>query len=126
VITELHERKPAAGGLILLDMKTLMRPSVVIVLLLGVIEPAQAGPRRADKHMYPRATTYESNGSRLLVRKVQRALAEDGYYVGSTGGEFGYETRSAIRRYRRDHGLPIVGKIDEAFLRTLGFQERDI
>jgi peptidoglycan hydrolase-like protein with peptidoglycan-binding domain len=107
-------------------MKTLILPSVVMVLLLGVVEPAQAGPRKTDKHMYPRSTTYESNGSRLLVRKVQRALAEDGYYVGSTGGEFGYETRAAIRRYRRDHGLPIVGKIDDLFLRTLGFQKSDI
>ena len=72
-------------------MKILILASVVTILLLGVSAPAQAEPRRTDRNMYPRATTYESNGSRLLVRKVQRALAEDGYYVGSTSGEFGYE-----------------------------------
>ena len=121
MITELHEPIRQRGSNTL-DMKTLILPGVVIVLLLGVIEPRQPGPRSTDKHMYPRSTTYESNGSRLLVRKVQRALAEAGYYVGSTSGEFGYETRSAIRRYRRDHGLPIVRKIENLFLRTLGFQ----
>ena len=28
----------------------------------------------------------------------------------------------AVRRYRRDHGLPITGKIDATLLRTLGFR----
>jgi hypothetical protein len=108
-------------------MKTLIIPSLLIVVLLGFIQPAQAGSRRTNSDSYyPGWTTYESNGSRLLVRKVQRALEEDGYYVGDDGGQFGYETRAAVRRYRRDHGLPIVGKIDELFLRTLGFKERDL
>lgn len=108
-------------------MKTLIIPSLFIVVLFGFIQPAQAGSRKTDSHSYyPGRTTYESNGSRQLVRKVQRALEEDGYYVGDDGGQFGYETRAAVRRYRRDHGLPIVGKIDELLLRTLGFQERDL
>jgi peptidoglycan hydrolase-like protein with peptidoglycan-binding domain len=108
-------------------MKTLIIPSLLLVVLLGFAQPAQAGSRKTDSHSYyPHQTTYESNGSRLLVQKVQRALEEDGYYVGDNGGQFGYETRSAIRRYRRDHGLPIVGKIDDLFLRTLGFQDRDL
>jgi peptidoglycan hydrolase-like protein with peptidoglycan-binding domain len=108
-------------------MKTLMLPGVLIVLLLGVIPPAQAGQRKTDESsFYPRLTAYESNGTQELVRKVQRALEEDGYYVGDTSGQFGYETRAAVRRYRRDHGLPIVGKIDALFLRTLGFQQREI
>ena len=104
-----------------------MLPTLLGVVLLGFIQPAQAGSRRTDSDSYyPHLTTYESNGSRLIVRKVQRALEEDGYYVGGDEGYFGYETRTAIWRYRRDHGLPIVGKIDELFLRTLGFQERDL
>jgi peptidoglycan hydrolase-like protein with peptidoglycan-binding domain len=108
-------------------MKTLIIPSLLTVVLLAFIPPTQAGSRRTDhRSYYPDQTTYESNGSRLIVRKVQRALEEDGYYVGDTGGQFGYETRAAVRRYRRDHGLPIVGKIDELFLRTLGFQDRDL
>lgn len=108
-------------------MKTLIIPGLVIVALLGFVQPAQAGSRKTDRSSsYPGLTTYESNGTRQLVRKVQRALEEDGYYVGDDGGQFGYETRAAVRRYRRDHGLPIVGKIDEQFLRTLGFQDRDL
>ena len=108
-------------------MKTLLLPSVLIALLLGVIQTAQAGQRKTDdSSYYPSLTTYESNGTREMVRKVQRALEEDGYYVGDTSGQFGYETRTAVRRYRRDHGLPIVGKIDDLFLRTLGFQQHEI
>jgi hypothetical protein len=42
--------------------------------------------------------------------------------VGDNSGNFCFETRVAIRRYRRDHGLPIIGKIDATLLRTLGFR----
>ena len=107
-------------------MKKLTLSGLIIVALLGVIEPAQAdSPGAFERLYYPRDTAYDSSGRNAIVRKVQRALEEDGYYVGVNTGEFCFETRAAVRRYRRDHGLPIVGKIDELFLRTLGFQERD-
>jgi peptidoglycan hydrolase-like protein with peptidoglycan-binding domain len=96
--------------------------SGLLVALLGIIAPAQAGPRTIGENVfYPENYAYDSAGRSLIVRKVQLALEEDGYYVGDHSGEFGFETRQAVRRYRRDHGLPIVGKIDEDLLRTLGF-----
>lgn len=104
-------------------MKTLLLPGLLIVALLGVTQPAQAGPRNLDDNFYfPDNATYDSHGRNQVVRKVQLALEEDGYYVGDHSGQFGFETRAAVRRYRRDHRLPIVGKIDETFLRTLGFR----
>lgn len=104
-----------------------MLPSLLIVVLLGFSQPANADSRRTKMDpYYPALTPYESNGTRLTVSKVQRALQEDGYYVGVNTGQYGYETRAAIRRYRRDRGLPILGKIDEQLLRTLGFRAREI
>jgi peptidoglycan hydrolase-like protein with peptidoglycan-binding domain len=103
-------------------MKKLILPGV-LAAAVAIIQPAQAGPRTIDENVYyPDNYAYESVGRNLIVRKVQLALEEDGYYVGDHSGEFGFETRTAVRRYRRDHGLPIVGKIDETLLRTLGFR----
>jgi len=103
-------------------MKKLIFSSLVIIALTGAIEPAQAGRRNTDESIYfPANAAYDSHGRNRIVRNVQRALREDGYYVGDTEGNFCHETRVAVRRYRRDHGLPVVGKIDEEFLRTLGF-----
>lgn len=103
-------------------MKKLIFSSLVVIALAGGIVPAEAGRRGSDDSIYfPANATYDSHGRNRIVRKVQRALREDGYYVGDTEGNFCHETRVAVRRYRRDHGLPVVGKIDEEFLRTLGF-----
>ncbi|HYJ05381.1 MAG TPA: peptidoglycan-binding domain-containing protein [Chthoniobacterales bacterium] len=103
-------------------MKKLMFSSLVIIALTGAIEPAQAARRDTNEGVYlPANSAYDSHGRNRIVRNVQKALREDGYYVGDTEGNFCFETRAAVRRYRRDHGLPIVGKIDEEFLRVLGF-----
>jgi peptidoglycan hydrolase-like protein with peptidoglycan-binding domain len=103
-------------------MRKLIFSSLVVIALSAAVEPAQAGRRSTDDGFYfPTTATYDSHGQNRIVRNVQRALREDGYYVGDTMGNFCHETRVAVRRYRRDHGLPVVGKIDEEFLRTLGF-----
>ena len=65
---------------------------------------------------------YDSLGSVATVRQVQRALQEDGYYTGDNRGNFCFETRVAVRRYQRDKGLPITGKIDDALLKSLGLR----
>jgi len=72
--------------------------------------------------MFPDTGAYDSTSYRDLVRKVQIALEKEGYYVGGHTGSFGFETRAAVRRYRRDHGLAIMGKIDGELLRSLGFR----
>lgn len=101
-------------------MKTLILLVLLIAALPGAIQPAFAGPRNSSES-YP-DTAYESNGRNQTVRKVQLALEEDGYYVGDHSGQFGFETRAAVRRYRRDHGLPVIGKIDDQFLSVIGLR----
>lgn len=100
-----------------------MLAGLIALISIGLTQPGFAGRRPApiDTTFFP-AAAYDSAGTKELVRKVQLALEEDGYYVGSSSGNFGIETRMAVRRYRRDHGLPIVGKIDDAFLQALGFR----
>jgi peptidoglycan hydrolase-like protein with peptidoglycan-binding domain len=101
-------------------MKKLGLLSFGIVALIGLSQPAQAGPTaRNEGYYFPSDATYDSLGRVPTVRLVQRALAEDGYYVGDRRGNFCYETRVAVRRYQRDNGLRITGKIDDTLLRTL-------
>ncbi len=103
-------------------MKKLILSGFAAALVTALIQPAFGGPRPMDYSFYPDNAVYESHGRNETVRKVQLALEEDGYYVGDHSGNFGFETRAAVRRYRRDHGLPIVGKIDEQLLKALGFR----
>lgn len=102
------------------DMKTLGLLSFAITALIGLSQPVHAGASdKSEGYYYPDQSVYDSAGRVVTVRQVQRALEEDGYYVGDNKGNFGFETRVAVRRYRRDMGLPINGKIDDTLLRTL-------
>ena len=101
-------------------MKTIGLLSLLIMAAVGSPQPVQAGPNdRSDGYYYPSDSTYDSLGRVPTVRLVQRALAEDGYYVGDTRGNYCYETRVAVRRYQRDKGLRITGKIDSSLLQSL-------
>lgn len=53
------------------------------------------------------------------VRDVQSALARKGYYRGAIDGRMGPETRSAVRQYQRNHGLPATGDIDRGVIEAL-------
>jgi hypothetical protein len=54
-----------------------------------------------------------------LITKVQKQLADLGYEPGSIDGAMGPKTRAAIRRYQVVVGLPVDGRISEAFLARL-------
>ena len=91
-----------------------------LVIAGCLVQSAQAQPvDPSPGYYYPNDASYDSHGRVPTVRAVQRALAEDGYYVGDNQGNFCYETRAAVRRYQRDNGLRISGKIDDTLLRTL-------
>jgi peptidoglycan hydrolase-like protein with peptidoglycan-binding domain len=105
------------------DMKKLGLLSFVITALIGLSQPAHGGPSdRSEGYYYPSDSTYDSLGRVPTVRQVQLALEEAGYYVGDNRGNFGFETRAAVRRYQRDKGLAITGKIDTTLLKTLGLR----
>ena len=102
------------------DMKKLALLGSVIIALIGTQPAPVWASERVQGYYYPSEATYDSLGRVPTVRMVQRALEEDGYYVGDNRGNYCYETRVAVRRYQRDKGLRISGKIDDELLRTLG------
>jgi hypothetical protein len=50
---------------------------------------------------------------------VQDALARRGYYEGRVDGVIGSETRSAIREFQHDNGLPVTGRINSQLMQAL-------
>ena len=70
----------------------------------------------------PRYTVYETRAINddATVAAVQRRLARGGYYHGSIDGVIGPGTRTAIRAFERNNGLPVDGVIDRQLLRTMG------
>lgn len=70
----------------------------------------------------PRTTVYATSGINddATVAAVQRRLARGGYYHGSIDGVIGPGTRTAIRAFESNNGLPVDGVIDRQLLRTMG------
>ena len=70
----------------------------------------------------PRTTVHATSGINddATVAAVQRRLARGGYYHGSIDGVIGPGTRTAIRAFERNNGLPVDGVIDRQLLRTMG------
>jgi hypothetical protein len=72
-------------------------------------------------NQYPADTTanqpeYDAGSQ---VGNVQSALAREGYYDGAIDGRLGPATEKALRRYQRDHGLPVTGGISRAVIEAL-------
>jgi peptidoglycan hydrolase-like protein with peptidoglycan-binding domain len=53
------------------------------------------------------------------VADVQLALADRGYYRGRIDGIMGPQTRSAIRAFQRNNGLPVTGRLDRRLFARL-------
>ncbi|HEV2839752.1 MAG TPA: peptidoglycan-binding domain-containing protein [Chthoniobacterales bacterium] len=53
------------------------------------------------------------------VSEIQSALARAGYYDGAIDGSLGPATRNALRRYQRDRGLSVTGRIDRSVVEAL-------
>jgi hypothetical protein len=58
-----------------------------------------------------------------MVVAVQARLKKQGYYREKIDGIFGPQTRDAIMRYQRDHGLRVTGNVTPDTLQALGLQE---
>jgi len=53
------------------------------------------------------------------VSNVQSALAREGYYDGAIDGRLGPATQKALRRFQRDHGLPVTGGVTRGVIEGL-------
>ena len=80
----------------------------------------------ARRGYYGRRPYYRSRGGepvyagRSVGAEVQKALARRGYYRSRIDGQFGPQTRQAIRHYQRERGLAVTGAVDRSLLRSLG------
>lgn len=54
-----------------------------------------------------------------IVRRIQAALFAQGYYTGAIDGTVGPETRAALSKFQKDHGLEITGTITPETLDAL-------
>jgi len=68
---------------------------------------------------YPQSE-YDNADAAINVSEVQSALARAGYYDGAIDGSFGPATQNALRRYQRNQGLEVTGRIDRPVLEALG------
>jgi peptidoglycan hydrolase-like protein with peptidoglycan-binding domain len=104
-------------------MKILVYLSLAVVGFTGFNQSAMANSRPLDPVFYlPGESAYASNNRNQLVSRVQVALEARGYDVGLNTGEFVFETKRAIRRYQRNHGMAELGKVDEQLLHSLGLR----
>ena len=78
------------------------------------------GEEYYDQSNYDSSDQY---GSDSTVAAVQERLARQGYYRGEIDGVLGAQTRRAIVRYQRDHGLRVTGNLTPDMLQALGLEE---
>src|SRR5262245_30119867 len=57
--------------------------------------------------------------SRDTVRFVQNSLQRLGYDTGRADGALGKRTAAAIRKYEKDNGMHVTGKVSEALIASL-------
>lgn len=59
-------------------------------------------------------------GNRAVIKQVQIALANLGFYSGKIDGKFGSKTLEALMNFQSARGLTVNGKLDNATLSALG------
>ena len=60
-------------------------------------------------YIFTRFLTYGSTGSDVI--ELQQILTDLGFYTGAIGGNYGYLTQSAVRRYQASNGLQQTGNV---------------
>lgn len=79
---------------------------------------AMAAPLPAPERIMGRVHLAQS-ASRATVREAQELLQKLGYDVGGADGVAGQRTRTAIRAFQADSGLPATGAISAALMSEL-------
>jgi hypothetical protein len=67
----------------------------------------------------PTASSQVRLNSRDTIRSVQKGLQHLGYDIGVADGKIGKRTTAAIRKYEKDNGMRVTGKISKALLVSL-------
>ncbi|MCW9039508.1 MAG: peptidoglycan-binding protein [Rhodospirillales bacterium] len=94
---------------------------VRFLLILTMAVTAFAGIAMAERPPAPREP---SAGIMVLpgsdqVLRIQRALAEEGFYRGAINGRFDSTTEKAIRAFQKRERLPVDGRVSDELLARL-------
>jgi hypothetical protein len=87
------------------------------MLLIGVAVSVGAC---ADEQFPPLKSYAMYSSSPAIVRKVQIALRNRGYYAGVLDGFLGEDTAIGIQRFQVDHCQRVAPVIDRSLLASLG------
>ena len=82
-----------------------------------------SGQQGQQGQQYPDRNGYGDQSNNSMVGSAQQQLAQEGYYRGSIDGAFGPETRRAVIRYQRNHGLRVTGDLTPTTLQALGLRQ---
>jgi hypothetical protein len=85
----------------------------------GFYDPGYPYGYYPDGPYYPDQRGSDRNATANIEAQVQAALARRGYYEGRVDGVVGSGTRSAIRQFQYDNGLPVTGQIDSQLVQAL-------
>lgn len=88
----------------------------------GYVEPPPAhaeADTAADTEAETAAKPALRLNSRDTIRFVQKSLLNLGYDPGGADGAMGKRTAAAIRRYEKDNGLRVTGKVSKTLIASL-------
>lgn len=108
-------------------MRTLLAAALGIAFTATLVSGVAAAERRDEK---PRETMSEklerlSDKTTRVdreadpVKAAQRALKARGYDAGDADGRMGPKTRAAVRKFQKDEGLEVTGRLDAPTLARL-------
>ena len=86
----------------------------LIIAAVPVPVPAPAAPATAAPQPAELTVPDEAAMTDADRRRVQQALAAMGYYIGAPDGQFGPNTRAAIRRFQFEIGANLTGTLTSA------------
>ena len=88
------------------------------VLLIGVAVSLVA----CSDEQVPPSQSRIPPPSPAIIRKVQIALRNRGYYKGAANGFLGQDTGVSIQKFQLDHDQSVTPMVDNALLVSLGIR----
>ena len=73
------------------------------------VPSVQRMPTHETVQQRPETSLHEGSTGHGSVVSLQQAMQRKGYYWGSVDGVYGTETRTAVKRFQQDLGVPDTG-----------------
>jgi peptidoglycan hydrolase-like protein with peptidoglycan-binding domain len=90
---------------------------LLVMLGIGLLVAGGLAPLSSEAYYATSRPTQVQD--RELTRDVQRQLKALGFNPGGVDGNFGSQTKAAVRAYQQKYRLPETGKLDEATSHSL-------